>query len=128
MPPPWTEKAVSGGFRINDAEGKALACVFGLDPCALPAAGHQRLTTDEDVQRFLQVNRYQGILWFNKEAFEELMDWMIGIAVINTIANADFEYSQQINQIADRFQVIRKLKKAESQSDYQVEKLLEAAR
>ena len=36
-----------GGFRVDDADGKALACVYGLDPRELPAAGHQRLTNDE---------------------------------------------------------------------------------
>ena len=79
------------------------------------------------MQRFLQVNRYQGILWFNKEAYDKLMAWMISIAAINVIANPELENSQKIDQIASHFQVIRKLKKAESQSDYQVEKLLEAA-
>ena len=49
MPPPWTEKAIPGGFCFDDAEGKPLASVFGLDPRALPAAEHQRLTSDEDV-------------------------------------------------------------------------------
>jgi hypothetical protein len=82
---------------------------------------------DEDVQRFLQVNRYQGILWFNKEAYDKLMAWMISIAAINVIADPELENSQKIDQIGSHFQVIRKLKKAESQSNYQLEKLLEAA-
>ena len=30
-----------------DAEGKALAYVYGLDPKELAAAGHERLTKDE---------------------------------------------------------------------------------
>ncbi len=82
---------------------------------------------DEDVQRFLQVNRYQGILWFNKEAYDKLLVWMISIAAINVIANPELEKPQKIDQIASHFQVIQKLKKAESQSDYQIEKLIEAA-
>jgi len=32
----------------------------------------QSLLRDNEVQRFLQVNRYQDVLWFNGEAFEEL--------------------------------------------------------
>lgn len=82
---------------------------------------------DEDVQRFLQVNRHQGILWFNKEAYDQLLAWMMSIAAINVISDPDLEKSQKIELIASQFQVIRKLKKAESQSDYQIEKLLEAA-
>jgi glycosidase len=82
---------------------------------------------DEDVQRFLQVNRYQGILWFNKESFDQLLTWMMSIAAINIFADPDIDLSHMVEQIAYHFQVIRRLKKAESQSDYQVERLLEAA-
>jgi len=82
---------------------------------------------DEDVQRFLQVNRYQGILWFNKEAYNQLLAWMMSIAVINVISDSDLDNSQKVELIASHFQVIRKLKKAESQSDYKIENLLEAA-
>jgi len=40
----------------------------------VPAAGFLRsLLADEDVPRFLHVNRHEEILWFNKEAFEQLI-------------------------------------------------------
>ena len=47
MPAPWTVVEIPGGFRVDDAEGKAVAYVYGLDARELPAAGHQRLTIDE---------------------------------------------------------------------------------
>ena len=47
FPTPWTVREIAGGFRIDDAEGKAVAYTYGLDPQELPAAGHQRLTFDE---------------------------------------------------------------------------------
>lgn len=47
LPAPWNVAEIPGGFRINDAEGKAVAYVYGFDPRELPAAGHQRLTRDE---------------------------------------------------------------------------------
>ena len=47
FPKPWTVAEVPGGFRNDDAEGKAVASTYGLDPRELPAAGHQRLTLDE---------------------------------------------------------------------------------
>jgi hypothetical protein len=86
----------------------------------------KRLLEDEVVRGVLQVNRYQGILWFNKEAFEELLAWMMRIAAINVIADKNLSSDEARNQIAGHYQVIRKLKKAESKSEYQVEKLLEA--
>jgi hypothetical protein len=32
---------------------------------------------DEKVQRYLRVNRHADVLWFQREAFEELLRWMI---------------------------------------------------
>ncbi len=34
------------------------------------------LFADGDVQRFLGVNRYQGVLWFHRESFEQLLWWL----------------------------------------------------
>jgi len=47
FPTPWKVVEIPGGFRIDDAEEKAVAYTYGLDPRELPAAGHQRLTLDE---------------------------------------------------------------------------------
>jgi len=85
----------------------------------------KRLLEDEVVRGYLQVNRYQGILWFNEEAFEELLAWMMRIAAINVIADKNLSSAEARDQITGHYQVIRKLKKAESKSEYQVEKLLE---
>ena len=38
---------VPGGFRVDDAEGKALAYCSGLKPKELPVAGQLSLTIDE---------------------------------------------------------------------------------
>jgi hypothetical protein len=83
---------------------------------------------DEDVQRFLQVNRYQDILWFNKEAYEQLLSWLLKVGAINTLADVDIDETQSVEQIANQYRIIRKLKKAESGSNYQLEKLIEATR
>ena len=47
MPAPWTVERIPGGFRVDDAEGKALAYCYGLSERDLPAGGPSRLTTDE---------------------------------------------------------------------------------
>ena len=39
-----------------------------------------------DIQSFLGVNRYQGILWFNREAFYELLWWAFAAAVVEITA------------------------------------------
>ena len=47
MPAPWKVEQIPGGYRVDDAEWKAVAYYYGLDPRELPAAGHLRLTRDE---------------------------------------------------------------------------------
>jgi glycosidase len=79
---------------------------------------------DGDVQQFLQVNRYQGALWFNKESFERLAWWMMWLVVVITSADPDRLANQAIEQISDSYQVIRRLLQAEQASEYQIEKLL----
>ena len=42
---PWTVEAIAGGFRVIDANGQALAYVYGVDP--RDAASAKALTIDE---------------------------------------------------------------------------------
>ncbi|MGW8143153.1 MAG: alpha-amylase family glycosyl hydrolase [Anaerolineales bacterium] len=85
------------------------------------------LIKDEFVRGFLQVNRYQGILWFNQQAFESLLTWLMRIAVLNEMAVQGESEEKIHQQIADHYSIIRKLQKAEIRSDFQLEKLLDAA-
>jgi len=86
----------------------------------------ESLLADEFVQGFLQVNRYKEILWFNQEKFQELLAWMVRAAAVNGIKEWGLDAEETRQQIAGSYQIIRKLQKAETKSDYQVEKLLEA--
>jgi hypothetical protein len=85
----------------------------------------ESLLADEYIQNFLQVNRYQEILWFNKEQFDALMSWMMKTAAVNGIERWGIRAGDTAEQIASAYQVVRKLLKAEKGSGYQVEKLLE---
>ena len=81
---------------------------------------------DDHIQRFLGVNRYQGILWFNKEAFDELLWWLFALAVIDITAGQPAGQVPEL--IAGSYAVIQKLQEAQELSAYQLEKLLEAAK
>ncbi len=80
---------------------------------------------DAEIQQLIHVNRWQGALWFNKESLERWLWWMLLIAEVDAqrAASAD-EVAQHI---AERYAVIAELLQAEEKSEYQVEKLLEAA-
>jgi glycosidase len=76
---------------------------------------------DHYVQNFVGVNRYNDVLWFNRERFDLLMWWIFIVSVIDDISEGTSKH------IPQRFAVISKCLAAEQQSDYQVEKLIEAS-
>jgi glycosidase len=80
--------------------------------------------TDSEVQAFLQVNRYQGILWFNQETFERLLGWMLLVAAITLGADPGRPASEVREKMVGCYAVVQELLGAEQQSEYQVEKLL----
>jgi len=83
---------------------------------------------DEDVQQVLQVNRYRDMLWFNKEAFDQLLHWMLAIATIDVLAAPGSSADETAQKMLSCASVVRRLQQAGEDSEYQVAKLLEAAR
>jgi hypothetical protein len=83
---------------------------------------------DSEVQQFLRVNRYRGVLWFNHEAFEQLLNWMLAIAAVQISADPDRPADQIAGDIATCGEVMQRLQQAENESEYQVVKLMEAAK
>jgi glycosidase len=86
---------------------------------------------DTGVQHFISANRFQGILWFNKESFEELLWWMHTIHILQALLGLlrDPDSARETAKaIVDGFTLIKKLLNAEERSEYQVEKLLDAAK
>ena len=90
---------------------------------------------DDDVQQFLQVNRHRGVLWFNREAFDQLLWWMLLVAT-TAISSDPLRPTDEAppagaeavaQEIVACYDVVRRLQRAEEKSEYQVEKLLEAA-
>ena len=83
---------------------------------------------DEDVQRFLQVNRYRDVLWFNREAFDQLLRWMLLLAALTISADPLRPAEEVAQEIVACYDVVKRLQRAEEDSGYQVAKLLEATR
>ena len=78
-----------------------------------------------EIHQFLGVNRYQDILWFNKESFEELIWWMFTISLIEISATDDLT-NNVTAQVIERYDIIRALSKAAKETGYQIEGLLNA--
>jgi predicted metal-dependent HD superfamily phosphohydrolase len=84
----------------------------------------ERLLQDDEVQQFMQVNRYQDVLWFNKEAFEELLEWLLLVAAVQISADPGHTPDEAAKEIAACHAVVKKLERAGKKSGYQVERLL----
>lgn len=74
-----------------------------------------------DVQQYLQINRYQEVLWFNQERFESLIFWTKLLSFIVTLVDNkgnEFDLEKSITQ----FDL---LMTAMENSEYRVDKLLQ---
>ena len=79
--------------------------------------------SDDAIRRFLGVNRYQEKLWFNKEAFEELVWWMMLLAVFEALIVPGAGASLLTERVLQGYQIARRLLKAGKASGYLVERL-----
>jgi glycosidase len=84
------------------------------------------LLKDDEVQSFIQVNEHDGILWFNKENLEELLFWLMLVAVVEIGSSPLLSPAQVVKEIEECQGVIQKIREAETKSEYQVEKILMA--
>lgn len=84
----------------------------------------EKLFNDFEVQQFLRINRYQEILWFNKEAFDVLLSWLFFVAALGIVATTGLESSQVPSHLVEIYKIIEKIKQAEVKCGYQVEKLM----
>ncbi|MFN8500776.1 hypothetical protein [Kouleothrix sp.] len=51
-----------------------------------PRSCARALLADAEVRQLLRINRYQGVLWFDKNAFEQLLAWLGQVALISLSA------------------------------------------
>jgi len=85
----------------------------------------QGLLKDAEVQQFLRVNRYGDVLWFNKEAFEELLWWLRLVAEIALSQQPSKESTAKRRSVR---RIAQQLERAAVKSGYQVEELLRLTR
>ncbi len=98
---------------------------FEVQPAA-EAWAYRVLTTwlaDRDVQQFLQVNRYQDVLWFNQESFNELLGWMGWVMAVQLRADPDRPATAQAQRA--HCEILERLQQAAQASEFQVERLLD---
>ncbi len=90
-----------------------------------PYQALSRLLQSSEVRDYIQVNRYRDILWFNKESFEELLNWLRAVATLDLAARYGEEQEEFCRQLAGIHGILLKLGNAQKKSEYQLEKMLE---
>ena len=97
---------------------------------AAKEAVHQ-LFADGEARRWLGVHRWNGILWFSREAFDEAMRWLLASALVSTLERYQDEekggaaIGLAFADIKEWLEIATWLRSAAENSGYQVEKLLE---
>ena len=98
---------------------------LGQEPTSLLI---ESLLKDRDVQQYLHVNQYKDTLWFNKEAFEEMLWWLMMIAALEISSDPIRPAIEMAKALEECYAMIQTLQKAGEKSEYQVEKLLSTLR
>jgi glycosidase len=88
----------------------------------------ETLLRDADGQHFLQVNRYQDVLWLSKEAFDRLLDWLLLVALIDSAAQPRSKRKGASDHLPTDIRTLQKLRAAGEEAEYQVERLLTGVR
>jgi hypothetical protein len=115
-----THQRWSEGSALDPAQPAGTAIPDAPRLCAYRVL--ETLLKDDEVQQFLRVNRYGDVLWFNKEAFEELLRWLLRVETIQAVATQPAEPA--LAEVLAAHEVIQQLRRAEEESGYQVEELV----
>lgn len=107
----------------------------------LPYRLLEDLLNDTEAQRTMDINRFNGTIWFNKEAFRSATAWLFAIAILKpTLVKSKKSTGKKgksvkkqagkkeaiAQMIIDVHAIIEKWYKAEVNSEYKVEQLLAA--
>jgi hypothetical protein len=88
----------------------------------------ESLLRDNDVQEFLRINHYNDVWWYNKEAFEEMLWWLMMVAALTIGSDSLRSVNAVVEDIQRCYAMIQIWQKSGEKSEYQVEKLLERVR
>ncbi|MEI6308253.1 MAG: alpha-amylase family glycosyl hydrolase [bacterium] len=136
------EALVNLGFPMQDAAlGSAivrmeLSLRFTLhtrqhDALLAATEAVHHLFDDGEARKWLGVHRWNGILWFSREAFTEAVRWLLASATVETLeTNPDNEEKWAAitfvpADIKEWLEIAAWLRSAAEDSGYQVEKLLD---
>ena len=81
------------------------------------------LFNDDYVRLYLNVNYYEDVWYYSKEAFEELAEWILSISFVKYLSHESLNHSQVKELITKLFLLNKYLLDCSDQSGFQLEKL-----
>lgn len=87
-------------------------------------ASLQAWFSEPEIQYFLKINRYNDILWFNREAFTDLTWWLTIIPMIQIASKKETGATDLVETGLHLFDFVSALNKLEKESACQVDKLI----
>jgi glycosidase len=78
--------------------------------------------SSRDIQQTLGINRHQGVVWFDAEAMDDFLWWMMIISSLQAPINNP-GFAQRAEQFLLSYEIILKIQDAQAKSGYQVELL-----
>ncbi len=88
----------------------------------------QNWLSQQEIQYYLQVNRYNDVLWYSREYFDEFAWWQTIIPIIKIASAKDIEVSALTEKAIYLYDFVSSLQKIESKSEYQIAKLISLAK
>ncbi|HKJ27498.1 MAG TPA: alpha-amylase, partial [Anaerolineales bacterium] len=83
-----------------------------------------RWFTDPVVRSFLDVNSYDGVEWFNQEAMENWLWWLLAQAAVEIAADGQIADEDKPKALVAACDILLSVQKAVEKSGYRVDKLL----
>ncbi|NLD72781.1 MAG: hypothetical protein GX649_08705, partial [Chloroflexi bacterium] len=75
---------------------------------------------------FIGLHRYDEVLWFHQESYEEFLRWMLLAAAAEALGRADRAEADVTQWMADRAALLYASHRAEEGSGYRLDRLLDA--
>ncbi|MCX6054697.1 MAG: alpha-amylase family glycosyl hydrolase [Chloroflexi bacterium] len=83
----------------------------------------QWLSTSE-IQHYIKINRYNEVLWYNRESFGDLLWWMNLLPYLQIQYSKNASRAASVESILGVSEIIQKIRSLDKKSEYQVNQLV----
>ncbi len=83
------------------------------------------LLTNPEIQSFIRVNRYQNIIWFNRENFQILLNWLVSTAMLTQISSEDKKAVNKSKYIKDLLELRKRWIKCAERAEFRLSNFLD---